>query len=324
MGRGFMATTPISSTAGYTFAVEECDVEDRDALVRYRVKRGEWLGWYELQRDEPNNIQQQIFNMLFLDMAYRILAKPRRDVDEAVQIAARSGLLAHLLDQGYVATQVLAIRRLLDKRKDVISLRRLFDDIFEHKHLLSREIYVCHDGTPYDPNSWQVLHQDPETRIWGIEAPGLSNYLRSHYRHEMFDRLSGVLPLERQRRDLIGEGAFDKVKQWLQTDAAAKLITLSHKFLAHAADVDSRGSLEYSGIQLADITEVHRAIVRSERAITDEFLFVGIARDVVPMTPLGFLNGLDAPYVAGDSIANMQKHWDELADERNKWPRDKQ
>jgi hypothetical protein len=138
----------------------------------------------------------------------------------------------------------------------------------------------------------------------------------------MFDRLSGVLPPERQRRDLIGQKAFDKVKQWLETDAAKKLITLSHKFLAHAADMDSRGSLEYSGIQLADVAEVHRAIIRAERAITDEFLFIGIARNVVPMTPLGFLKGLDTPYVTAESIAEMQKHWDELADERNNWPRE--
>jgi hypothetical protein len=138
-----MATTPISPTARYTFTAEESDVQNRGALVEYRAKREEWLRWYELQRDEPNSIQQQIFNMIFLDLAYRILAKPRRDASDALQIAARSGLLAHLLDQGYVATQVLAIRRLLDKRKDVVSLRCLFDDIFGHKHLLSREIYVC-------------------------------------------------------------------------------------------------------------------------------------------------------------------------------------
>jgi hypothetical protein len=111
------------------------------------------------------------------------------------------------------------------------------------------------------------------------------------------------------------------LKQWLETSPAEKLITLSHKFFAHAADTDSRGSLEYSGIKLDDVAEVHRAIIRVERAITDQLLFIGVARDVVPMPPLGLLKGLESPYVSADSIASMQEHWDQLADERNKWPR---
>lgn len=73
----------------------------------------------------PNNIQQQIFSMIFLDMTYRIVTEPRRDANTDLKFAAKSGLLSHLLDQGYVATQVLAVRRLLGKRKGVISLRRL-------------------------------------------------------------------------------------------------------------------------------------------------------------------------------------------------------
>jgi hypothetical protein len=156
-------------------------------------------------------------------------------------------------------------------------------------------------------------------KIWGIEAPGLGKYLGARFRHEAFDRLSGVLPSQRKRTDVIKEGVFDKLKKWLETSPAEKLITLSHKFFAHAADTDSRGTLEYSGIKLVDVAETHRAIIRVERAITDALLFVGVARDVVPMPPLGLFKGLDSPYVLADSLAKMQEHWDQLTDERNKW-----
>src|SRR5664280_1956024 len=313
-------TAPTNQGPRYKSTVEECDVGDRAALVEYRAKREEWLQWYELRNDEPNSIEQQIFSMIFLDMVYRILAEPRRNTNEDFKIAARSGLLAHFLDQGYVATQILAIRRLLDKRGDVISVRRMLDDICKHRHLLTREIYVCYDGLPYDPDSWRTLPQTVLMQIWGIRAPGLGDYLGALVRHEAFDRLSGVLPSERKRSDLITDGAFDKLTQWLETSPTEKLITLSHKFLAHAADMDSRGTLEYSGVMLADVEEVHRSIIRVERAITDQLLFIGVARDVVPMTPLGFLQGLDSPFVSADSIANMQKHWEQLANERNRWP----
>jgi hypothetical protein len=85
------------------------------------------------------------------------LAVARQKTDEESVVSAQSGLLAHFLDQGYVATQVLAIRRLLDSRKDVFSLRRLLDNITTHQHLITREIYVCNDGLPYDSEAWQSV-----------------------------------------------------------------------------------------------------------------------------------------------------------------------
>jgi hypothetical protein len=52
---------------------------DREALALYRIKRYEWLSWYELRKGDPNTIQQQLFSMMFLDLAYRPLAVARRD-----------------------------------------------------------------------------------------------------------------------------------------------------------------------------------------------------------------------------------------------------
>lgn len=260
--------------------------------------------------------------MLFIDLTYRIAYEPRRDTS-VENIAAKSGLLMHLLDQCYVANQVLAIRRLLDRRKDVISLRRLLTDICENRYLLTREIYVCYDGLPYDSESWQSLPPDRETQIFGITAPGLANYARSRVRHEVFDRLSGVSPEARERTDRIRDDVFNRLEGWINTSPAEKLITLSHKFFAHAAEPTSRGSLEYSGIKLVDIAEIHRALVRVERALTDQILFIGVGRDVgrdvVPMAPLGLFKGLDNPYVLSDSIERMHQLWEQLSDDRNKW-----
>jgi hypothetical protein len=292
-----MMPPPPARVPRYKCHPEECDVEDRAKLVEYRAKREKWLEWYEVHKNEPNSIQQQIFSMIFIDLAYRTITEPRRTTDEKLEIAARSGLLAHLLDQCYVANQVLAIRRLLDKRRDVISVRHLLDDIYESRHLLTREIYVAYDGLPYDSN----------------------HCAGSHARHEAFDGLSGTLPSQRSRNDVIRDSVFSKMEQRLEKSPAKKLINLSHKFFAHAADLGSRGSLEYSGIKLADITDVHRAIIRVERAITAHILFIAIGRDIVPMPPLGLYKGLDRPYVPTDSIAKMHERWEELAAERNKW-----
>jgi len=256
---------------------------------------------------------------MFLDLAYRILAAARESTDQGSAFAAQSGLLAHFLDQGYVATQVLAIRRLLDGRKDVFSLRRLLDDMTEHRELVTRENDVCHDGLPFDSEAWQSKGQGVEVQIWGIQAPGLHKFLGSRVRHEMFDRLSGVSSTARQRGDLIKEDVFDKLKKLLFNSTAERIVVLSHKFFAHAATGDSRGSLAFSGIKLSDVDEVQRAFVRVERVITDLLLFIAIGRQVLPMRPLGMFQGLEQPYASTDSVKNMDKIWDQLEEERNQW-----
>src|SRR5579872_1625044 len=314
-----IANEPESPEYRYKVNIDQCDVQDREALAIYRDKRYEWLSWYELRQGEPNTVQAQLFNMIYLDLVYRTLVVPRYKVDDQSQVAARSGVLAHFLDQAYVASQILAIRRLLDSRNDVFSLRRLLDDIAKHRLLITREIYVCNDGLPYDSEAWQSLPQGIEGNIWGIEAPGFSNYLSSRFRHEAFDRLSGVSPTSRQRFDRIKLGVFQELKNWLTNSTAEKLIQLSHKFFAHASTADSRGSLKYSGIELADVDKVLRTLVRVERAITDLLLFIGVHRDVVPMPPLSLFKGLDDPYTTGELIPKMEEKWDELVAERNKW-----
>jgi hypothetical protein len=314
-----MPNEPESLEFRYKTPIDKCDVLDRKRLETYRDKRYEWLSWYELRKDEPNTIQQQLFSMMFLDLAYRVLSSPRPSASPDLTFAAQSGLLAHFLDQGYVATQVLAIRRLLDGRKDVFSLRRLLDDLTFHRELITRENYVCHDGLPFDSEAWQSQAQGIEVRIWGIEAPGLHNFLASRVRHEMFDRLSGVSPTARERGNLIKEDVFEKLKKLLLNDTAEKIVLLSHKFFAHAATTDSRGSLAFSGIKLSDVDEVQRAFIRVERAITDILLFIAIGRQVVPMPPLGLFKGLEHPYASAEAIKNMDTVWDQLVEERNKW-----
>ena len=299
--------------------VERCDVSSFTKLRKYRAKRAEWLGWYGFRKDEPNSIEGQIIRMTFEDMSYRMMAKPRGEIPHDLNIAARNGLLAHMLDIGYAATQILAIRRLLDKGSNVVSMQRLLTNIKANRKLISRENYVAYDGKPYEPDGWQSLPASPEIQMWGAEAPGLYGYLMSGERHKVFDKLSGVLPASRSRADLISDTIFDRLQGWLRSAAAEKLVVLSHKFFAHAADAASRGDLTFSGFPLGDIENAQRAIVRVERAITDDILFIGVARDVAAMEPLGFLNALDAPYVTTQMIAKMDAHWDELKAERNTW-----
>jgi hypothetical protein len=116
----------------------------------------------------------------------------------------------------------------------------LLDDIRAHAGLITREIYVSYDGTRYDPNLWQndpQLNGNKDTESWGLQAPGLNNYLRSFHRHEVFDRFSGSPMSQRSRSDLIKQSVFDHLDKLLDESGAQNLRKLANKFIAHAADM---------------------------------------------------------------------------------------
>ena len=225
-------------------------------------------------------------------------------------------LLRQLLDSGYVASQVLATRRMLDKRQDVVSLRRLINDVRAYKGLITREVYVSFDGTSYKP------------ALPKIEMPGLqpsdspfSDWSRSKLRQERFDSLSGVEAVLRSRDDLIDDSIFRKLDTWIDSTAAPRLISFSHKYLAHAAEQSSINPAMPTGVSLAEVEGIHRAVAKSMRAIYDIVLSSGIYSEVVPNVPLGFFGKVWDGNQLIPSTARMNKHWDQMADERNRWVR---
>jgi len=115
-----------------------------------------------------------------------------------------NSLVGQALIDGHVATQVLAIRRLMDDRnRDIISLRRLAKDLRRHFDLFTRENYVCFDGLPYNYETVQqkeMMNRVGTGAFWG-EKSGLGAYSISHMAHEQFDTLAGIDPMKRRRED---------------------------------------------------------------------------------------------------------------------------
>src|SRR5258708_10542607 len=110
------------------------------------------------------------------------------------------GALLH----GHVATQVLAIRRLVDDgNSDIISLRRLVKDMRRNFALFTRENFVCFDGLPYDYEAVQrkeMMERIGAGVFWG-ETSGPAAHSTSRMAHEQFDRLACIRPENRRRED---------------------------------------------------------------------------------------------------------------------------
>jgi hypothetical protein len=285
------------------------EVKDEGALDNYLTKRAEWFSWYDVTSAEPNSLQSQLFLMLLSEMSYRVL-REERDVQAGDAFAIP--IVAHLLDSGYFSSQVLAVRRLLDKRPDVISLRRLLDDIKRHRHLLTREIYVSFDQTPYDAGPLQSEIEELQMP----ESP-FSDNMRSRQRHERFDRLSETSASNRSRFDRVHPNMFTKLESWLDTSGASRLVMASHKYLAHAAQQDTIKNAP-SGLSFSEVEAIQKVIVQVLRVIFD-LILVNAYSEVVPMTPSGFFGQVWDGNNQIPATERMNQHWNRMAEERNQW-----
>ena len=136
-----------SKPGTYQFAVDQCYVEDRKALESFRDKRRNWL--VQIETDE-HAIWRTVSDMVWSDVSFRTIAMiAEKNSDSPIH----NQLLTQSLIAGYFATQVLGVRRVMDRTTGTISLFHLLNNIKKSLALFTRENYVCFDGLPYD---WQA------------------------------------------------------------------------------------------------------------------------------------------------------------------------
>src|SRR3546814_16080301 len=98
-------------------------------LERFRERFTTWRLW--LSKDE-HSVWNQVYRMLWEDMVFRTINECRRLADKSPsQSVGFNRDVASFVDSGYVAKQLLAIRRLTEitKRGDAITLPRILDDM---------------------------------------------------------------------------------------------------------------------------------------------------------------------------------------------------
>jgi len=225
-----------------------------------------------------------------------------------------------LLD-GHVATQVLAIRRLMDDgNSDIISLRRLVKDLRRSFDLFTRENYVCFDGLPYDYEA--VRHarfiDNAGTRgkggIW-VPTSGPEGDSTSQMAHAQFDKLAGIDPAKRSREDHL-----TIIEKWLDDSGASDLAKWSHAYLAHAGGPESRKRIADLRVTTNKITDAIRALARVTEAISAWLLFAGGRTNaLMPVAQFNQFEKLEKPIMQAGGEATAYKLWHQLSDERNSY-----
>jgi hypothetical protein len=303
----------------YTYSVSQCDVpiERRNALQSYRDKRKLWLSW--IDTDEHHAIWQVISSMVWRDAAFKTLMHFALANENN---GLNNSLLADALIEGHVATQVLAIRRLVDKSKNTISLRRLIMDLKGGFALLTRENCVCFDGLPYDYEAVQQREMMERIKagsgpFWG-ERSGPNAHTTSRMMHQQFDELAGIDPVKRCREDRLPISLLTTIERWLDESKADGLAEWSHAFLAHAGGPEQRKKITDQLVTADKITEAIAALARVTEAISRWLLFAsGRTSSLMPVAQFNPFEKLDAQIMDTGGLPDAWTLWHQLSDERN-------
>jgi hypothetical protein len=291
----------------YKHPVNACDVVEKANLVTYRTQLDKWRAW--CVSDDENSLQSQFSSMFWLDATFRLINETRKTSDS--NFASFSGIIAETLDAGYVAGQAMAIRRLVDKRPDVISLSRVARDVEAHLSLITREVFVCSDGIPYDHEAAkdaqfaELMRHPPGTVIYGDPSADLSRRA-----HEVFDELSRVPPEARARTDRISPEVLAALEVRIRDCGAKAIVGAANKYLFHAADANSRKqSAKNLEVTLAQITDVHAKLAQIGNFISGKLLWEGPCALGVATAQFDVLDRLDRPFVDAERRVELQDWW---------------
>jgi hypothetical protein len=198
--------------------------------------------------------------------------------------AANNGLLHHSIRSGFVALQTLRIAKIADPRGatvgDVISLPRVLKDIGKFRESLTRE--------------------------WAITQA--SAYHNCEALNEGWDALCGVAPENRTGKDIISEYTINELDRTVRS-ARERVEVYRNKFLAHAAEPDSRRNLSFQDLKLtwnileeglSDLTKVTRTI-SEVIAVHPRGYTVNVA------LKSGALRGLEKPYLSPNQRPSLNQ-----------------
>ena len=299
---------------GYRYTIDRCDVPEdrRSTLKRFREKRLEWLSW--LYKDRHHAIWPTLHTMVWMDVSLRTLTS---FVAENEENALANPLLDWAPQSGFVATQVLAIRRLMEKtsKRERISLRVLIKDLGRNMDLFTRENYVCCDGLPYDQQS---IHNAPFEKLATKGERGRFTWLGleadSERLHRRFDKLAGVDPAKRKRQDRLPRRVLATVEKWLDDSGSDALVEWSHLFLAHAAGPKERARIADLNLTAGKIAAATKALARSIEALS--LLVDGGGRGfVMPAPDIDQFKKLDKPVMRPGDEQTGRERWDRYSAE---------
>ena len=267
-------------------------------------KFGEWKKWYS---GDNYSVCAQIRQMLKDTAIFYVINEARKYANTDANGNPELNDMVHgLINRTFLKTQALSIRKLYDNRDDVISLRRLLNDIESNKVYLTRQNILSALELPYDYD--KGINEGRHNNDSGL----MIKSAHSENVHKNIDLLTGVEYTKRQPNDMVQEHLLKKLGKRL--DKCKPIVNFVNKIVAHAATQESRGKVPENDlkISLAKIHMAHCRIVKIAAYIGQYLLYE-------PFGPRTFLRTnqgnefehFEKPWVSKEDIAKLRNTWNQ-------------
>jgi hypothetical protein len=285
-----------------------CDVKDKELLASFREKLKHWKTCLSDNKD-CHSIYRQLTS-LFRDHAiYRTFNEARRLSEETNDPSTGlQGTIIDLLDRNFMDSQAIAIRRLTDQRRDVVSLRSLIDEIKVNISIYTRENYVCYDGFSFDKAPDDDHHVEHSRRA----------------RHTSYDYLSGKENGSRSREDKLSSTVLAALEEGIEEDfkITREVRIYVNKWVAHAADPKNREKYAHvpDEVHLHKLDECYQALIRIGKKVElfiDEFLLCSVPKPIFDQ-----LKNWDKPVVTTKDLKALREYWFERDREIENWAKE--
>jgi hypothetical protein len=223
-----------------------------------------------LNGDDPNSILQQIWTMIWDTAIFHIIIESRQSqIKKNPQEPEINGALHSFIDRNYFQSQSANIRRLTDTssgltgKKGIYSVGAIIKDISSYRLELTREIFFKLRNMPYD----YTEIRDKERDFLRNQPLGKAFFVPSEFdwesieeAHQIFDRLSGTTPNNRNPNDLVSKRVYDRLRE--KMDRCQEITTYVDKFIAHSATPESRSiqDVNKSAVTFKHLWEAHQII----------------------------------------------------------------
>lgn len=304
----------------YEYPINECDVPKvrHGALKEYRTFRRKCLEY--IRGESDTSVMDQVHNLAWHTAVFRTLNEARRiESNRSV-----NGALWELTTAGYVSLMVLGIRKLVEKpkRSDTGSIYNVITRIERRPELMTREMFVCYDGLPYDYEKVkdeyiQSLDTSNNHLARWMPNKGPKAWSTSESMHKAFDSLAGN-PQRRKRTDAIDLSILDTLKNRLSHSAIEKVCTLADKRFAHAERISERSEAIPSAT-FNDIDTAMQQIVCVADFLSTSFFYDAAFGSVVPTPQFNVLEALDQPWVTTSNLEALNCYWYEQCELMDNW-----
>ena len=234
-----------------------------------------------------------------------------------------NGEVHRFINKCFFETQAIAIRRLVDRRSDVISLYRLVDDMEKHSGLLTRRNILAAHDYPYEYEQEERRLSEEAFRnvpSGTVVCMGQDYHMcvLSENTHKSIDSLAGLQPSQRSPDDAVPRRIFDWLTKKLSRCEEISLFV--NKFLAHAASPKSRSYLNPPdlNVTLGQILEANKIVCQIVFFIGSIGIVDGFG-NFLAAPQFNQFEHFEKPWATKGTIEKLHKFWREYDKQTRTW-----